>query len=99
MTREMNKEMLENYYFNATESYKRCIEVEENSFLSDELGISVHDLDVKMDSVRFKYLGLHSDAYLIEVRVDLFSNDFYLGHYISVLDEDGLEIDNYLVFK
>lgn len=95
----MNNEMLNNYYLNAIKSYKRCVGKDENSFLSDEIGISVHDLELEKDSVKFKYSAMNSDYYLIEVKLNLLSNELNLGYYISVLDEGHEEVDNYLVFN
>ncbi|MCQ9634986.1 hypothetical protein MP477_08485 [Chryseobacterium sp. WG23] len=99
MKKKMNSEILENYYLNAIKSYKRCIEKSENSFLSDEIDISVFDLQIEKDSVKFKYSAINSDSYLIEVRLNLLSNEINLGYYVSVLDEKYNEVDNYLVFS
>ncbi len=99
MIRKISSEILENYYLNAIKSYKRCIGKDENFFLSDEIGISVYDLELEKDSVKFKYSGINSDSYLIEVRLNLLSNELNIGYYISVLDEGHEEVDNYLVFS
>jgi hypothetical protein len=67
--------------------------------LSDEIGVSVFDLELEKHSVSCKYLEVNSDSYLIEVRLNLSLNEFHFGYYVSVLDQHGIEVDDYLVFK
>jgi hypothetical protein len=82
MIKKISSEILENYYLKAIKSYKRCVEKSENSFLSNEIGFSVHELELEN-----------------EVKLNLLSNDLNLGYYISVLNEEENEIDDYLVFN
>lgn len=96
---KINNGILENFYTNAIQSYKRCIQRNENSFLSDEIGTSMHNIELEKDSVKFKYLATNSEFFLIEVRLNLLSDKLDLGYYVSVLDEDYKEVDNYLVFN
>ena len=93
------KEEEEDFYFNTIQSYKRCISISENSFLSDEIGMSVHDLDIEKESIRIKHIGMNNNSYLVEVKINLLSREVKIGYYVLVFDESGTEIDDYLVFR
>lgn len=99
MKKITTKEEEEDFYFNTIQSYKRCISISENSFLSDEIGMSVHDLDIEKESIKIKHIGMNNNSYLVEVKINLLSRDVKIGYYVLVFDESGTEIDDYLVFR
>lgn len=99
MSPELDEQILKDFYDNTISSYTRCIKADENSFLSDEIGISIFEVKPEIDSVRFKYTGMNHETAVIEVRLNLLSPDnLELGYFTSVFDEHYQEIGDFLVF-
>jgi len=96
----MNKfnEIVENYFKRSIDSYHSCIQNEENRYLFREIGLSHRDVQPKKDAIKILYNDSRSAYYVIEVRLNLWSKQLNVGHYILVLDEENQALDDYLVF-
>ncbi len=91
---------LENFYTTAHESYCGCVQDEDYSFLSEEIGIPISAIQVKNDSVQMRYAGTTPESLQIGIRLSLWSeHGEELGYYELVLDAEYKIKDDFLVFN
>ncbi len=91
---------LEHLFLKCKASYQACINVEGNEYLSDDIEVSINDLILQDDSVKFFIDSEEYGESIIDVRVNLFSRKLkkYLGYYRYIESLDGKPLDDYLVF-
>ncbi|SNR16238.1 hypothetical protein [Tenacibaculum jejuense] len=94
----LTKEELELKYSKAKNAFEKCINYEENEYLSDEIGFSVKDIIVKYDSVKIEY-SYSSGICLTSIKVLLLSEkNERIGTFTLVEDDNEDIIDDILVF-
>ncbi|MND92384.1 hypothetical protein D3C87_774570 [compost metagenome] len=99
MIKNVHNQILENYFKRAIDSYHSCIELEENSYLFNEITSFASDVQLERDSIKFLYNDMRSENYVIEVCLKLLSKGANVGYYTLILNEENQELDDYLVFN
>lgn len=92
-----NRELGE-LYEKATESYHRCVNNPENTFLQDEISIPIDEIQLKRTKVKAVFTENTPEVYSWEVEIVLWDENAMIGRYTYIEDDMGNEIDNGLVF-
>ncbi len=96
----LNKEELKQMYSKARVAFQKCINDPENDFLKSEIDIPLSSIIIKEESVAIKYEENEVDRCLIEIKIQLVSpSNEVIGNYIYCENEDGVSVDDSLIFN
>lgn len=88
-----------NLYQKARNSFKDCIADVNNSFLREEIDFQIEEIRLVDDYISFKFFKAETNHFLIEVKLRLFSpGNIMIGKYFYYEDENGMSVDDSLIF-
>ena len=97
---KLNKEDLELMYSKAKTAFEKCVGDDENKFLANEIDIPINSILTENEFVRIQYFKSETDSYIVETKIQLLSKaNEIIGSYIYYENEDGIPVDDSLVFK
>ena len=87
-------------YANALDSYKACVQPDDNEDLQTQVQIPLGDIVPAPEWIKIQFFGTDTDHYITETRLKLLSqSDEEIGWYSILEDENGNCMDDYLVFE
>ncbi|SES29537.1 hypothetical protein [Pedobacter rhizosphaerae] len=96
---KVEQDFIDNLYQKARNSFKDCIADVNNRFLREEIDFQIDETRLVDDYISFKFFKAESNRFLIEVKLQLFSpGNIMIGKYFYYEDENGLSVDDSLIF-
>lgn len=97
---KFNAEELKQMYSKAKVAFQKCIKDPENEFLKSEIDIPLNSITTKEEYINIKYEKNDSYRYIIKIKIQLMSpENKVIGNYTYYENEDGVSVDDSLVFK
>ena len=94
----INKNLIEEIYNKALESYNQCISLKENSFLELEISHPLKELNVSEEIIKITHKTNKSEVVNIEVDLLLSYEANLIGEYKYIEDNLGNILDEFLIF-
>ena len=94
----INKNLIEEIYNKALESYNQCISLKENSFLELEISHPLKELNISEEIIKIAHKTNKSEVVNIEVDLLLSYEANLIGEYKYIEDNLGNTLDEFLLF-
>jgi hypothetical protein len=95
---EIDEQEFKSLYNRAKKNYDKCIGLEENAFLKEEVKIPLKFISVDESDIKIVFSHKSTDTFLVEVCLTLSANNRIIGKYVYIENEKGIPIDDSLVF-
>ncbi|MDY0907113.1 hypothetical protein [Pedobacter sp. CFBP9032] len=97
---KIEADFFEDLYLKAKLSFNECILNPDNDYLKDEIDIQIDEIILVEDFIRFQFFKCNIDKFVIEVKLQLISQDNRLiGRYLYYEDEKNTPLDDSLIFE
>ena len=93
-----NRTELTSLYNKARKAYAKCIQMDENAYLKEEVPIPLEQIELKNLAVKIVFHEENVESDSIEVSIGLWNKFSIIGKYVYIEDNQGIIVDDGLVF-